>query len=76
MEQIVINWVLGAAMALLGWLGRTLWDAVAELRKDLRALEIDLPSTYVRKIDIDARFDKIDMTLERLFDKLDHKADK
>ena len=39
-------------------------------------IEVDLPTNYVRKVDIDARLDKIDNVLERIFDKLDEKADK
>jgi hypothetical protein len=46
------------------------------LKTDIKALEIDLPKNYVSKKDIESRFDKIDATLERLFDRLENKADK
>lgn len=75
-SQTLINWSFGVAAAILGWIGRTLWDAVASLRTDLHALETELPKTYAAKIDLEARFDRIDEALRRLYDKLDGKADK
>jgi len=81
--QTLINLGAGAVLATVGWLYRTLYDAVERLKTDVKSIEICLPSNYVRKQDmsdlkhdIDARFDKIDMTLEKLFEKLDTKADK
>lgn len=63
-------------MALLGWLGRTLWDAVENLKKDVKDIEVNLPSHYVSKNEIEIRFDKIETMLNRIFEKLDKKADK
>jgi len=81
--QMIINLLAGSALAVLGWFARQLWDAVERLKSDVKDIEICLPSNYVRKQDmsdlkhdIDARFDKIDNTLEKLFEKLDTKADK
>lgn len=76
MEQEFINWIFGAVMALLGWLGRTLWDAVENLKKDVKDIEVNLPSHYVRKDELEVRFDKIEIMLNRIFEKLDTKADK
>jgi hypothetical protein len=42
----------------------------------VKDIEINLPSHYVRKDDMDARFDKIEAILNRLFEKLDKKMDK
>lgn len=49
---------------------------VSQLAKDVKELEIMLPNEYVKKEDINQRLDKIDSVLERIFDKLDEKADK
>lgn len=76
MDQEFLNWIFGAVMALLGWLGRTLWDAVENLKKDVQDIEVNLPSHYVRKDEIEIRFDKIETMLNRIFEKLDKKADK
>jgi hypothetical protein len=74
--QTLINIGAGATLATVGWLCRTLWDAVERLKTDIQRIEVCLPSSYSRKDDIQCRFDKIDITLEKIFDKLDTKADK
>jgi hypothetical protein len=74
--QTLINIGAGATLATFGWLCRTLWDAVERLKTDIQRIEVCLPSNYSRKDDIQCRFDRIDLTLEKLFDKLDTKADK
>jgi chaperonin cofactor prefoldin len=76
MEQDLINLVLGAVMACLGWFGKTVWDAVQELKKDLKTMEVDLPTYYVRKDELENRMDKIEAMLSKIYDKLETKADK
>lgn len=76
MDQELLNWIFGGVMALLGWLGRTLWDAVESLKKDVKDIEINLPSHYVRKDELEVRFDKIEVMLEKIFERLERKADK
>jgi hypothetical protein len=49
---------------------------VQNLKNDIKNIQIDLPSNYVRKIEIEAQFNKIEVTLQRILDKLDQKADK
>lgn len=51
MDQQILNWVFGAFGACVGWILKILWDAIGDLKADLRALERDLPEVYVRKDD-------------------------
>jgi hypothetical protein len=74
--QELFNYVGGALLTLLGWLGRQLWDAVAELKKDVKEIEVNLPTNYVSKDTMEARFDRIEDMIMRLGDKIDGKADK
>jgi hypothetical protein len=74
--QMIINLLAGSALTVMGWFARQLWAAVEVLRSDIKHIEICLPSHYSRKDDIQCRFDRIDLTLEKLYDKLDNKADK
>ena len=74
--QMIINLLVGSGLGVLGWFARQLWDAVERLKSDVKSIEICLPSNYSRKDDIQYRFDKIDLTLEKIFIKLDTKADK
>ena len=74
--QSVMNFISVSAIAVGGWFAREIWDAVKELRKDLHAIETDLPKTYVSKFDMDKRMDHIETMFQRIYDKLDGKADK
>jgi hypothetical protein len=74
--QDVVNVVIGTLLSVLGWFARQLWDAVQKLKEDMKNLEVDLPSHYVRKEDLDARFDKFEAMLNRIYDKLENKVDK
>ena len=78
--QTLINLGGGGLLVLLGWLGRQLWDAVAELRKDIRKIEVDLPSNYVRRDEMKEEFREIRKILSEIFQKIDQlrdiKADK
>ena len=74
--QSIFNLLGGAAVAVGGWFAREIWGAVKELRKDLHLIETDLPKTYVSKFDMDKRMDHIEVMFQRIYDKLDGKADK
>jgi chaperonin cofactor prefoldin len=74
--NLIINIVLGVALSVGGWFVRQMWDAVQNLKSDIQRIEVELPTSYVRKSDLDARLDKIDDTLEKIFDRLNSKADK
>ena len=76
MDQQLINYILGSVMAVLGWLGKTVWDAVQDLKNDLKDLEVELPTHYVRKDELEARLDKLETMLAKIYDKLETKADK
>lgn len=75
-NQDLINVLGGILLAVLGWLSRQLWDAVQELKRDVQKIEIDLPTHYTKKDEMEIRFDKLEAMLERIFSKLDSKQDK
>ena len=74
--QYLFNLVGGAFMLGVGWWCRQIWDSVQQLKKDVQKIEVALPTDYVRKIDLEARFDKLEVTLQRILDKLDQKVDR
>jgi hypothetical protein len=76
MEQDLFNYIVGGLLALLGWLGRTLWDAVNSLKEDIKEIEVDLPTHYVKKTELDNRLYKIETMLDKIFDRLESKVDK
>jgi hypothetical protein len=74
--QLLFNLVGTAIMATIGWFARQLWDSVKDLKEDIKNIQVDLPTNYVRKIDIESQFNKLEASLQRILDKLDQKADK
>jgi spore coat polysaccharide biosynthesis protein SpsF (cytidylyltransferase family) len=74
--QTLINIGAGSTLAVIGWFARELWDAVNVMKKDLHRLEVKIAKDYATHQDLNARFDKIEMILGKIFDKLDNKVDK
>ena len=74
--NFILNIILGSALAIGGWFVRQMWDAVQKLKDDLKKIEVDMPTHYVRKDEMAARFDRIEDLLDKLYEKLDNKVDK
>ena len=81
--QNLINIGAGAALAVIGWFARQLWDSVKELKADIGDLRLHVSETYVKKSEVetlesqmDKRFDRVEQLIARLYDKIDEKADK
>ena len=81
--QQVINIGAGAALSVMGWFARQLWEAVQKLKEDVSGLELHMSENYVKKAeldslknDMDKRFDTLEQMIGRLFDRLDSKVDK
>ena len=75
-SQTVINVLGGSLLTVFGWFMNELWRAVKELRTDLHTLEAELPKEYVMRVDLDKRMEHIEIMFQRIYDKLDGKADK
>ena len=83
MDQSLINWVFAGAGAAFGWVLKVVWDAIQELKRDLREMEKDVVrkddfKDIIKEIKDDMKdgFNKIDSTLGVLFKKIDHLNDK
>jgi hypothetical protein len=74
--QTIINIGAGSVLAMFGWFARELWDIVKAIKEDVQSLEVKLAKEYTTHSDMNARFDKIEMILGKIFDKLDNKVDK
>lgn len=75
-SQTLINAGITVAIAAFGWFARTIWDAVNELKRDVHQIEVDLPNHYVQKNEFGEAIRRIEAICERIFDRLDNKADK
>jgi hypothetical protein len=81
--QTIINIGAGGLLTICGWFARQLWDSVKELKNDVSAIRLSMSENYVKKsevenfkFDMDKRFDRIEVLLDKLFEKLDGKVDK
>mgnify|MGYP003658759024 CR=1 FL=1 len=75
-NQQVINVFLGLGMTVVGWFARELWAAVKELKADLAKLREDLPKEYLTKDDYKEDIREVKALLAKIFEKLEHKADR
>lgn len=81
--QPVINIGIAACLASVGWIMRTIFESVNGLKDSVHDIEINVVSNYVKKDEvrevmdkIDKRFDKMEVLIGRLFDKIEAKQDK
>ena len=74
--QSLINLAGGIILAGIGWWARMIWESVQKLKDDLHQVEVDLPKSYVSKNDLDKRMQHIEDMFQRIYNKLDQKADK
>ena len=74
--QTIINIGAGSMLATLGWFARQIWDSVQRLKDDVKQIEIDLPTHDVKKDEINYRFDRVELLLDKIFEKLETKADR
>ena len=74
--QQLVNLIVGTTLSVLGWFARQLWQAVQDLKEDMKKVEVALPTHYVRKEELESRLDKLEAILMKIHDKLDSKVDK
>ena len=75
-HQTLINVGGGVILAGIGWWARVIWESVQRLKDDLHEIEVDLPKSYVTKDDFNQTMKHIENMVQRIYDKLDNKADK
>ena len=74
--QALINFGFVLVSGVLGWFAREMWSAVKELKSDLAKLREELPKTYVTKDDFKSDMQRVLDMLDKIWTKLDGKADK
>lgn len=74
--QEIYNIGIGIILAGIGWFAREIWGAVGELRRDLRQIEVDLPSHYLRKDEFRDGINEVKQMLNDMSRKIDDLRDK
>ncbi len=65
MEELV-QWGAYVITGVIGWFVKTLWDAQADLREDMKQLEINLPKEYVSKGDFRDMYQTVLLKLDKI----------
>lgn len=87
MDQSTVNYIIALCGALGGWILKVIWEAILELKKDLKQIDEKMHDDFVKREDFKESmasmrsdmkhgFDKMDNTLNLIFQKLDKKEDK
>jgi hypothetical protein len=75
-NQQLFNMVIAGSGALGGWMLKVIWDAIRDLKRDVRDISQTMHNDFVRREDFSDAVKRIEYMCERIFDKLDGKADK
>jgi hypothetical protein len=75
-NQLMFNFIITVSGALGGWMLKVIWDALGDLKKDLKDINYQMHTDFVRKEDYREDIDDIKSMLNKIFDKLERKADK
>jgi hypothetical protein len=87
MDQMIFNWIVAFAGAAGGWILKIIWDAIQDLKKDLKGIDTKMHDDFVRrddfkdamsdhKQDMQNGFKEIKELIGALFKRLENKADK
>lgn len=81
--QVLFNGAVSVIFLLSGWFIRTIYDAIRDLKEDMREVEREIRDKYLRKDDyredmsqIREELKDIKRIMGSIYDKLDGKADK
>lgn len=75
-SQELFNILVMAVGGLGGWVLKAVWEAIRDLKNDVKDLGHEVRVGYVRRDEFLDAIDRIETMLSRIFDKLDDKADK
>ena len=75
-SQELFNVLVMGVGGLGGWVLKAVWEAIRDLKNDVKELGHEVRVDYVRRDDFLDAIDRIETMVSRIFDKLDDKADK
>ncbi len=51
MDQVIFNWAVAFAGFCGGWILKIIWDAIQDLKKDIRIMDTKMHEDFVRRDD-------------------------
>ena len=76
LSQDMINLGITCSGAIIGWVLKRLWEALRDLKDDIRQIENEMHTQYIRRDEVQKNFDEIKSILREIFADLKNKADK
>ena len=86
-SQNVFDWMVGVGGAVVGWMLKMIWEAIRDMRIEMKDLDKQMHEDFVRrddfkeaiqeiKADMREGFNKVDSTLGLMFKKLEQRNNK
>lgn len=72
----IVQVILAGGLTVLGWFLREMWTAVQDLKGDLNAMRADMPIVYVQKVDYKSDIGRVHELLDKIYERLENKADR
>ena len=83
-SQNIFDWMVGIGGAVIGWMLKVIWEAIRDVRNEIKELDKQMHDDFVRRDDFkeaireikdDMRegFNKVDRTLGLIFKKLENR---
>ena len=75
-NQQLFNLIITVSGALAGWMLKIIWDAIRELKEEIRDLGKEVHADFVRREDFSDAVKRIEVMCGKIFDRLENKVDK
>ena len=75
-NQQLFNLIITVSGALAGWMLNIIWDAIRELKEEIRDLGKEVQADFVRREDFSDAVKRNEVMCGKIFDRLENKADK
>ena len=66
-SQEVINLIISGVGAIIGWILKTIWDALKDLKDDIRVIETEMHVQYIRRDEVQKNFDDVRNDLREIY---------
>ena len=66
-SQDIINLIITGVGAIIGWVLKTIWEALRDLKNDIRIIENEMHISYIRRDEVQKNFDDVRADLREIY---------
>ena len=66
-SQDMINLIITGVGAIIGWVLKTIWEALRDLKNDIRIIENEMHISYIRRDEVQKNFDDVRADLREIY---------